>query len=370
MKNILLFSLIILVLYSCNSSNNNNSNTKNQDTNKTVQDTTIQKKALRLDAEFIVKKPDSERYRIGDDFTLSVINNDSVTIDSVQFYINGKFIKSFDNEPYTYNWNSKNTSTGKQELQGILYKNDQNIQLSESVTLFSNVKAKNYGYKVKNVYKHDKDAYTQGLFYDGKYLYEATGLKGASSIRKTKLETGEILQSFTIPSDVFGEGICQFENKIIQLSWQAHRAYVYDKESFNVINQFNYDTEGWGLTTDGKQLIMSNGTHILQLIETQSFTVYKKIEIADYNGFVQYLNELEFINGKLYANIYQSDKIAIIDIEKGRVEAYINLFGILPKKDIDSETDVLNGIAYDKTNDRLFVTGKKWPKLFEIEIKK
>ena len=224
----------------------------------------------------------------------------------------------------------------------------------------------NYSYRIVNVFPHDENAFTQGLLIDDGVLYESTGLNGYSSLRRIDLETGEILQFVALPNEYFGEGITVFDGKIIQLTWLSNKGFVYDKESFDLLQNFSYQTEGWGITTDGSRLIMSDGTSSLYFLDPETFLEIGQVEVHD-NGTVERLNELEYIKGKVYANIWLEDKIAIINPQTGQVEGWINLSGLQNMENQDSNA-VLNGIAYDAATDRLFVTGKLWPQLFEIEL--
>ena len=225
-----------------------------------------------------------------------------------------------------------------------------------------------YTYKVVNTYPHDRSAFTEGLVFEDGVLYEGTGLRGYSNLRRVKLETGEILQIRELSSQFFGEGVTLYGNKIIQLTWQSHIGFIYDKHSFKLVQEFNYPDEGWGITHDGKHLIMSDGTATLHFLDPETFEEISQIEVSANNIPVTRINELEYIQGEIYANIWQTERIARIDPLTGQVIGWIDLKGILSLKD-DSETvDVLNGIAYDLKNSRLFMTGKFWPKLFEIEL--
>jgi len=225
-----------------------------------------------------------------------------------------------------------------------------------------------YTYKVVNTYPHDRSAFTEGLVFEDGVLYEGTGLRGYSNLRRVKLETGEILQIRELSSQFFGEGVTLYGNKIIQLTWQSHIGFVYDKYSFKLLQEFNYPDEGWGIAHDGKHLIMSDGTATLHFLDPETFEEISQIEVSANNTPVTRINELEYIQGEIYANIWQTEHIARIDPLTGQVIGWIDLKGILSPED-DSETvDVLNGIAYDLKNSRLFVTGKFWPKLFEIEL--
>ena len=225
-----------------------------------------------------------------------------------------------------------------------------------------------YTYKIVNTFPHDPNAFTQGLAWEYGFLYEGTGLPGHSSLRKVELETGKILQSIELPAEYFGEGITIFGDKIIQLTYLSKVGFVYDKDTFELLRQFSYPTEGWGITHDGKNLIMSDGTPTLYLLDPETFETISKIDVYENNTLLWGLNELEFIDGRIYANIWPTDRIAIIAPQTGQVTAMIDLKGLLSGQDISRQVDVLNGIAYDPENRRLFVTGKFWPKLFEIKL--
>lgn len=225
-----------------------------------------------------------------------------------------------------------------------------------------------YTYKVINTYPHDRNAFTEGLVFEDGVLYEGTGLHGYSTLRRVKLETGEILKIRELPPQFFGEGVTIYENKIIQLTWQSHIGFVYDKYSFKLLQEFNYPDEGWGITHDGKHLIMSDGTETLHFLDPETFEEVSQIEVSANDIPITRINELEYIQGEIYANIWHTERIARIDPLTGQVIGWIDLKGILSSKDDSKTVDVLNGIAYDTKNNRLFVTGKFWPKLFEIEL--
>jgi glutamine cyclotransferase len=225
-----------------------------------------------------------------------------------------------------------------------------------------------YGYKVVNTYPHDRTAFTQGLVYESGGLYEGTGLRGRSTLRRVELETGDILQFRELPAQFFGEGVTIYGDKIIQLTWQSNVGFVHDKETFQLLRDFNYPTEGWGITHDGKRLIMSDGTSTLYFLDPETFEEIGQIEVRDNDGPVNKLNELEYVRGEIYANVWLTDRIVRIAPLTGQVIAWIELEGLLSPEDRSERVDVLNGIAYDAKNDRLFVTGKLWPKLFEIEL--
>jgi glutamine cyclotransferase len=225
-----------------------------------------------------------------------------------------------------------------------------------------------YGYKIVNIYPHDRSAFTQGLVFTDGIFYEGTGLKGQSTLRKVDPKTGEVLELYRLPDQFFGEGITIYHDKLFQLTFKSGVGFVYDKNSFALLEEFEYPTEGWGLTYDGQQLIMSDGTANLYFRDPETFEEIRRAEVRDANGPVTNLNELEYIQGQVYANIWKTDRIAIIDPQSGKVTGWIALEGLLSQEDRSQQVDVLNGIAYDAANDRLFVTGKWWPKLFEIEL--
>jgi glutamine cyclotransferase len=227
-----------------------------------------------------------------------------------------------------------------------------------------------YTYEVVNTYPHDRQAFTQGLVYEDGYLYEGTGLRGHSSLRKVELETGEVVRKLDLSADLFGEGVTIFEDRIVQLTWQSNVGFVYgyDRGSFELLGEFGYPTEGWGITHDGKRLIMSDGGPNLRFLDPETFEEIGRVEVLDGDSQVVRLNELEYVDGEVFANVWQTDRIARIEPETGRVTGWIDLSGLLDEEDREIPVDVLNGIAYDSEEDRLFVTGKLWPKLFEIEI--
>lgn len=204
--------------------------------------------------------------------------------------------------------------------------------------------------------------------FESGFLYEGTGLYGQSTLRKTQLETGKVLQLHDLPADVFGEGITIFGDRLIQLTWKSQLGYVYDKQAFRLVREFGYPTEGWGITHDGKNLIMSDGTATLYFLNPDTFERTRQIEVHNDLGPVTRLNELEYIQGEIYANVWQTDRIARIAPDTGQVLGWIDLNGLLSAQDRITPVDVLNGIAYDAEHDRLFVTGKLWPKLFEIKL--
>lgn len=222
-------------------------------------------------------------------------------------------------------------------------------------------------YRVVRVYPHDPEAFTQGLVYLDGFLYEGTGLNGRSSIRKVKLENGEVVQIQKVDSQYFGEGIAVKGDTIYELTWQSEIGFLYDRATFSRKGTFNYKGEGWGLTHDGQRLIMSDGTAFLRFLDPGSLKELSRIQVKDGTSPVGNLNELEYVKGEIFANVWQTHRIARISPKTGRVTAWLDLDGLLTPREAQ-QADVMNGIAYDAAGDRLFVTGKLWPKLFEIKI--
>lgn len=226
-----------------------------------------------------------------------------------------------------------------------------------------------YDYEIVKVYPHDPEAFTQGLFFVGGHLYESTGLKGRSSLRKVDLETGEVLRKYDLPANLFGEGVTDWKDRIVQVTWRSQVGFVYDLASFRQKKKFTYAGEGWGVTQDGRRLIMSDGTADLRFLDPNSLKETGRVRVAHRGKPVTRLNELEYVNGEVYANIWQSDLIVRIDPASGAVNGVVDLRGLRAKLPAGGPgPDVLNGIAYDKGRDRLFVTGKLWPNVFEIRL--
>jgi glutaminyl-peptide cyclotransferase len=224
-----------------------------------------------------------------------------------------------------------------------------------------------YRYQVVKSYPHDRQAFTQGLVYLDGYLYEGTGLTGQSAIRKVRLESGEVLQQRRIDDKYFGEGIAVWDKTLVQLTWQSEVGFVYDLASFEPMRTFRFTGEGWGLTHDGKRLIMSDGTPTLRFLDPVTFKETGSLTVRDRGVPVDDLNELEIVKGEIFANVWQSHRIARISPKTGQVTGWIDLSGLLSPREAIG-VDVMNGIAYDPQGDRLFVTGKLWPKVFEVRV--
>ena len=227
-----------------------------------------------------------------------------------------------------------------------------------------------FGYRIVTKYPHDRAAFTQGLVYRSGVLYEGTGLYGQSTLRRVDLRTGDVRDTVTLGSQYFGEGIAVLKDRIYQLTWREKTGFVYDRETFALLDRFSYTTEGWGLTTDGTRLIASNGTDRITFHDPGTFAALGSIAVRADGEPVQRLNELEYVNGEIWANVFLTDRIARIDGTTGAVRGWIDLSGLLSENDrAGLDVGVLNGIAYDAAKNRVFVTGKNWPKLFEIKLR-
>jgi glutamine cyclotransferase len=241
---------------------------------------------------------------------------------------------------------------------------------TRSTTLKSAPEISTARYEVVNTYRHDPTAFTQGLVYQDGALLESTGQYGESSLRRVELKTGRVLKQKPVPPQYFAEGMTLFQGKIYQLTWTTHKGFIYNPESFEVQGEFAFDGEGWGLTHDEESLILSDGTNQLRFLNSATFETKRTISVLDNGRPLRNLNELEYVKGEIYANIWHTDRIVRIDPKTGGILGWIDLAGLLPPSERRDEEAVLNGIAYDEAGDRLFVTGKLWPKLFEIRLKK
>lgn len=298
--------------------------------------------------------------------------NGDKAIDSLRIYFDGLAAASVKSAPWEYSIPPELTGkTGRKSVKAVAFSKDKIQTITRFVIIYSDVIPETYYYKVIHNYPHDNQAFTQGLFYDDGKLYEGTGQEAGSTLREVELETGEVLRQHNLESSLFGEGITLYKNRIYQVTWTNKIGFVYEKATFSQINRIYYQTEGWGLTTAGDRIVMSDGSNILYFFEPEMFTVDSRIEVYDNEKKVDQLNELEYINGEIWANIWQTDKIARIDPVSGKVNSYVDLSALFPLSErVEAGADVLNGIAYDQQGERIFVTGKRWPNLYEIKITK
>lgn len=312
-----------------------------------------------------------KKLKINQKTTATLIEKNNKPVDSIQFFVNGKRVASNGN---SIEINTKNLGVGKYSVTALAFYPEKTKKVNNSIEVVSNIEPTIYSFKIKNVYPHDKKAYTQGLeFYNG-FLYETTGQKGKSVLRKVELKTGKVLQEVKLNDRFFGEGMTIFNNKIYWLTWKAGKGFVYDLRTFKQEGEFKYtwSQEGWGLTNDGTHLLKSDGTHKIWYLDANTQKEKKAIQVYTNKYAIKELNEIEYINGKIYANKWQQNSIVIFDAKTGIVEGVANLSGL--KKEIQKtqrltdQDEVLNGIAFDKETGRIFVTGKHWGKLFEIEL--
>jgi glutamine cyclotransferase len=293
-----------------------------------------------------------------------VVERDNNLIDSIQYFINGNKV------PGSKGLDISNYKLGKQALSATVYYQGKRKILNNTIYFLAANAPLIYTYKILNEYPHDPKAFTQGFEYFDGYLYESTGERGSSSLRKVELKTGKVIQKIDLDKKYFAEGMTIFNGKIYQLTWQQKIGFVYDLEKFELEKTFNYEQskEGWGLTNDGKRLIKTDGTDRMWFLNVETLKEMSFIETYTNKRKAEKLNELEYVNDRIYANIWQQNSILIVNPKNGAIEGIVNLKGLQEKADQKGSDNVLNGIAYDKVNNRLFVTGKRWSKVFEIEL--
>jgi len=290
---------------------------------------------------------------------------DSVVITTDEGRVLGRFVSGTD----TLRWKAVSAKLGTKTFHFKIFAGGATAERSLKIILTDKNTPAELQYKVVGIYPHATNAYTQGLVFADGILYESDGQYGMSALRKVQIETGNTLQQHLLPAKYFAEGIALYGNKIYQITWRENTCFVYDKESFRLIDQKSYDiAEGWGLTTDGQYLYMTDGSNRVYTIEPETFSVVDMFEVVDDAGPVDNLNELEYVDGLIYANVYQTDFVVIIDLKQKRLAGKINFAHLLQPSDIQPNTDVLNGIAYNPKSKRFYITGKNWPKLFEVEV--
>ncbi|MFT6959292.1 MAG: glutamine cyclotransferase [Polaribacter sp.] len=319
--------------------------------------------------KFSLEKP--KKAILNESITVKLTEKNDKPIDKIQFYVNGKEIASNGNSATV---NTTNLGVGKHAINALAFFDGKTKKENGFIEVFAHIKPVIYKYKIINEYPHDRKAYTQGLEYYNGFLYETTGRRGQSTLRKVALKTGKVLQKIALDNEYFGEGMTIVNNKIIWLTWQNNKGFVFDLETFELEKEFAYNEskEGWGLTHSETELIKSDGSHKIWFLDPETLKEKRAIQVYTNDRSVNNLNELELVNGKIYANKYQQNTIAIIDVKTGIVEGLGDLRGL--EKEMAStqkllaNDEVLNGIAYDIKNDRLFVTGKNWSKLYEIVL--
>lgn len=309
----------------------------------------------------------------GDEITIRYAFTDSLKqADSVVYRINGKKTGTQPRSVQQISWKTSGELPGVKNITLTAYYPDSAIESRQvKVSLLSDIKPVYYNVNIVATYPHDKTAYTQGLLYENGILYESTGQTGQSTLRKVKPETGEKLKVLNLPPDIFAEGLAKIGNYLYQVTYKNNIAFQYDINTFELVNKFNFPMkEGWGLTYDGEYLLMTDGTEVIYYIDPEYFTEVKQMVVYDDKGPVFNLNELEYINNEIWANVYTTDTIVRIQPSTGKVtgKIVVKKADVLKPEDYHSNLDYLNGIAYDKEKDRVFITGKNWPKLFEIKL--
>lgn len=317
--------------------------------------------------------PEKNRiYSFGDQIDIRFDAKDRFPLDSSEIFINGRSVAKLGKDEKSFSWRLPEGKAGTYTLKivGRHPGNKQGIASQSFIVKPAQAPAK-YGYEIVKVYPHDKKAYTQGLLYQDGYMYEGTGQYGESSIRKIDMNTGKIISVLNIDNQLFGEGITIYKDKIYQITWRSRKGFVYDLKTFSLESSFQYNSEGWGITTAGDHLIMSDGSNKLYHIAPSTFNIIKEIEVYDQQGEVTQLNELEYIDGWVWANVWLTDRIVAIDPETGVVKAELDMSHLLTPAErhlLNDKDDVLNGIAWNPEKKTFYLTGKRWPKLFEIKI--
>jgi glutamine cyclotransferase len=312
-----------------------------------------------------------QQYHAGESLLLSLVNEKNKDIDSVAYYINDKRVGAAKgNEKFTVNFEGE--KFGYKNIKAVAYYDGNNAETTGRIELVSNIQPELLQYEIVNTYPHDIHAYTQGLEFYRDTLIEGTGRYRQSTLRKVDYKTGKVYDQVKLDDRFFGEGITVLNNKIYQLTWRENTGYVYNADNLEKIKEFKYfkDIEGWGFTNDGKNLYQSDGTEKIWVLDPETLKETDYINVYTANSKIKAVNELEWVEGKIYGNIYQKDAIAIIDPKTGAVESVLNLTELKNKVTMHPELDVLNGIAYNPKTKTLFITGKNWDKMFEIKIKK
>lgn len=332
----------------------------------------------KLDESFSLKNTDNKsQFTLLDTYSFELINSKSLTTDSVVFYLNNVKIRPEANNNH-YKFDLSEQRLGKKTIRALIYLKNTFVEKETSFEITSHVEPKVYHYEIVNTFPHDIEAYTQGLEFYKDTLYESTGngegmgtgKKGKSSVRKVDFKTGKPWLKVELDDQYFGEGLTVFENRLYQLTWRSLKGFIYDPHSLKQLSTFTYSKkiEGWGLCNDGTYLYQTDGTHIIYKLDPKSLEIIDSFEVYSISGRVNALNELEYVDGRIWGNVYQKDAIAIINPKNGIIEGLINLSKLKTLVTQHPDLDVLNGIAYHPERKTIFVTGKNWDKLFEIKI--
>ena len=350
-------------------------NTAKQKKTAEVAVSAAQKDEAKIVNSIKLTSPEKNKlHSFGEELSIIFESKDRFALDSSVVYIDGHEVAKLGKDVKNYSFRIPETKVGNMTVKVMSWHPDNKRGIASATVQVKPDKApEKYTYDLIKVYSHDPKAYTQGLLYHDGFMYEGTGQYGESSIRKIDMKTGNILSVLSIDSQLFGEGITIFGDKIYQITWRSRKGFIYDLKTFSLESTFHYNSEGWGITTAGDHLIMSDGSNKLYHIAPSTFNIIKEVEVYDHNGKVEQLNELEYIDGLVWANVWLTDRIVAIDPESGVVKAELDMTGLLPPADkakTDDKDDVLNGIAWNPQKQTFYLTGKRWPKMFEIKVKK
>jgi glutamine cyclotransferase len=318
-----------------------------------------------------VRPFNGSKFKSGDKIVIQVRRIcDTIKVDSIKIITGSKYHSTLRGIDSIVAVNTSDFKVGQLDIHAEAFtKKGRFVSSTVLVTILSDIKPTNYSFKVIKTYPHSRNAYVQGLIYENGSFYESNGEYGNSSLQKIDLLTGEVIKSISVDRSVFAEGITLYKNEVYQLSWREQTCFVYDKFTFALLRKIRYEiSQGWGLEFDGNNFLMTDGSNTVYFMEPENLTQVDQIEVYDDSGPVDKLNELEMINGQLYANVYYKNYIVIIDLKTGKAVGKIDFTGLLPKGEYDEGTNVLNGIAWNPANGHLFVTGKNWPELFEVEL--
>lgn len=343
--NLLLLFILNFLIFSCGSNNGNK----------------------KSDFSLQINENKSE-FKLNDELKASILNTKNKNIDSVSYYFNDLYLKS--SKDGNFNLNLVEMRLGNQLLKAIVYSEESTDTLSRSIQILNTKAPVLYTYEVINSYPHDITSYTQGLEFHGDILYESIGQYGKSKLRKVDLESGEVLKEIKLDDQYFAEGITILGDKLYQLTWQEGEGFIYDLDSFERTGTFGYNQskEGWGLCNNGQKIFKSDGTEKIWILDPETLAEKSYIQPTTHKSVSTKFNELEWVDGKIYANTYQKDGVAIINPENGAIEGLINFSDLRDKVTQHNKLDVLNGIAYNPETNKLYVTGKNWDKIFEVKI--
>ncbi|WP_170106673.1 glutaminyl-peptide cyclotransferase [Christiangramia gaetbulicola] len=343
--NLLLLFILNFLIFSCGSNNGNK----------------------KSDFSLQINENKSE-FKLNDELKASILNTKNKSIDSVSFFFNDQYLNS--SKDGNFNLNLDKVRLGNQLLKAIVYSEESADTLTRSIQILNTKAPVLYTYEVINSYPHDITSYTQGLEFHGDTLYESIGQYGKSKLRKVDLESGEVLKEIELDEQYFAEGITILGDKLYQLTWQEGEGFIYDLDSFEKTGTFGYNQseEGWGLCNNGQKIFKSDGTEKIWILDPETLAEKSYIQPTTHKSVSTKFNELEWVNGKIYANTYQKDGVAIINPENGAIEGIINFSDLRNKVTQHNKLDVLNGIAYNPETDKLYVTGKNWDKIFEVKI--